>query len=151
MNTQLSAEAVATLRYEIRGWRAKDKTRRLPTYRELAAAGIMEAVDGEYRFTPWGMEHREEILEREFDRIERERHAPPDGQLSDAARGLLRRIASGRVDVDATNRLLFRELAAARVISFGSSFAGGPESAYRLTYWGSKMKDELLACAQASA
>jgi hypothetical protein len=92
------------------------------------------------------MEHREEILERESDRIERERYEPPDGDLSEVATAMLRRIASGeRVTVDATNRPVFRELAAARVVTFGSSFAGGPESAYRFTYWGWKLKDELIA------
>src|SRR5437764_13762188 len=34
----LSADAVAVLRFEIKGWRAKDTARRLPAYRELAAA-----------------------------------------------------------------------------------------------------------------
>ena len=64
----LSAEAVAVLRFEIRGWKAKDPAGRLPAYRELADAGIMEAVpgsEGEYRFTREGPEHGEAILERE--------------------------------------------------------------------------------------
>ena len=76
----LSETAVAVLRFEIKGWRAKNREGRLPAYRELAAAGIMEPVPGselEYRFTAGGMKHREAILEREADRIERERYEPP--------------------------------------------------------------------------
>src|SRR4051794_15437627 len=89
----LSEAAVANLRFRIKGFPLREQD--LPAYRELVSAGIMEPTSGaEYRFTPWGMEHREEILERESDRIERERYAPPDGNLSDAARGMLRRIAS---------------------------------------------------------
>ena len=53
----LSENAVAVLRFEIKGWRAKNPESRLPAYRELAAAGIMEPVPGsemEYRFTEEG-------------------------------------------------------------------------------------------------
>ncbi len=142
----LSESAVATLRFLTRGYRMPVTDRRIEAFRELAAAGIMESVPGtanDYRFTAWGLSRRAEILAREEDRIERERYAPPDGDLSDAARGLLRRIASGRVAVDDANRPTFRELAAARVITLGSSFAGGSESAYRFTYWGWHRRLEL--------
>ena len=67
-------------RFEIRGWRPKRPESRLPAYRELAAAGIMEPVPGseiEYRFTAAGMEHRDAILEREAERIERSRTSRP--------------------------------------------------------------------------
>ena len=53
----LSEAAVAVLRFEIRGWKAKRKEDRLAAYRELAAAGIMEPVPGteaDYRFTDEG-------------------------------------------------------------------------------------------------
>jgi hypothetical protein len=42
----LSWDAVVVLRFEIKGWRAKNKESRLPANRELAAAGIMEPVPG---------------------------------------------------------------------------------------------------------
>ena len=42
----LSANAVAVLRFEVRGMRAKRKESRLPAYHDLAAAGIMEPVPG---------------------------------------------------------------------------------------------------------
>jgi hypothetical protein len=42
----LSENAVAVLRFEIKGYRAKNKQCRLPAYRELAVAGIMEPVWG---------------------------------------------------------------------------------------------------------
>ncbi len=50
----LSGAAVAVLRFEVGGWKAKRKESRLPVYRELAAAGIMEPLPGsatDYRFT----------------------------------------------------------------------------------------------------
>jgi hypothetical protein len=136
----LSADAVAVLRFEIKGWRAKNKGSRLPAYRELAAAGIMEPVlgsDTDYQFTQEGMEHREAILEREADRIERERYEPPDlGNLSDAAKELLRRHLAGDDEVTDANRAAYRELAAARIMIPLSGFATGPEARYVFTYWG---------------
>ena len=72
----LSEAAVAVLRFEIKGWKAKSKGARLAVYRELAAAGIMEPVPGteaDYRFTDEGYARREEILREEEDRIERQR------------------------------------------------------------------------------
>jgi hypothetical protein len=98
--------AAAVLRFEIKGWRSKVKERRLPAYRELADAGIMEPGPGsefEYRFTAEGMKHREAILERESDRIERERYEPPDGNLSEPARELLRRHLEGDRGVNEEN------------------------------------------------
>jgi hypothetical protein len=145
---KLSESAVANLRFRIKGYPLREQD--LPAYRELVVAGIMEPTSGdEYRFTDWGMEHCEAILARESERIERERYEPPDGNLSEAARGMLRRIASGdRVEVDAATRHVFRELAAARVVILGHSFAKGDESCYRFTYWGWKLKDELIARAK---
>src|SRR4051794_9414226 len=111
----LSESAVAVLRFEIKGWKAKDKEGRLPAYRELAEAGIMEPVPGsetDYRFTADGWARREEILHAEQDRIERERFEPPDvNNLSEAAKELLRICATGECpDGDETNRPAYREL-----------------------------------------
>lgn len=64
----LSEAAVAVLRFEIRGWKARNPAGRLPAYRELADAGIMEPVpgtDGQYRFTREGFTRREAILREE--------------------------------------------------------------------------------------
>jgi hypothetical protein len=77
----LSESAVAVLRFEIKGWEARDPRRRLPASRALAAVGIMEPVPGsdtEYRFTADGRARCEAILRAEEDRIERERFEPPD-------------------------------------------------------------------------
>jgi hypothetical protein len=152
----LSANAVAVLRFEIRGWRAKNKESRLPAYRELAAAGVMEPVPGSetnYRFTEDGLRQREEILAEAQDRIERERYNPPDASaLSEAARALLRRIVSGeRLEVTRDNRPAFRELVVARIIYLRHTFARGDESGYRFTYWGWKQRFEILDCAKAEA
>jgi hypothetical protein len=152
----LSEAAVAVLRFEIRGWKAKRKGARLAAYRELAAAGIMEPVPGteeDYRFTEEGSARREEILREEEDRIERQRYAPPDAtNLSQSARALLRRIATGeRVEITEGNRPAFRELADARIIYLMHTFARGAESGYRFTLLGWEQRFELIGCAKAEA
>jgi hypothetical protein len=144
----LSAEAVAVLRFEIRGWKSKDPARRRPAYCELAAAGIMEPVPGsevEYRFTREGLEQGAAILERAAERIERERYEPPDAtRLSEAARELLRTcITGGCPEGDETNRPAYRELVAARIMLPLGSFSKGDECVFRLTYWGHKQRFEL--------
>ncbi len=149
----LSESAVAVLRFEIKGWRAKNRESRLPAYRELAAAGVLEPVPGsemEYRFTAAGMEHRDAILEREADRIERERFEPPDtSDLSEAARALFRRHLAGDDEVTESDRVAYRELAAARIMIPLSGFATGPEARYVLTYWGWHMRSEIAQTAPA--
>ncbi len=144
----LSAQAVAVLRFEVRGWKAKDPAGRLPAYRELAAAGIMEPVpdsEAEYRFTREGLEHGEAILEREAERIERERYEPPDAShLSHAARELLRRRLAGDREVTEVNRPLYRELVAARIMYPVWTWAGGPESAFRFTPAGWERREEWI-------
>jgi hypothetical protein len=151
---KLSADAVAVLRLEIKGWKARDPSRRLPAYRELAGAGIMEPVsDLEFRFTDEGMKHREAILEREAERIERERHAPPDvGELSGAARELLRRRAADEdVAVTSGNLGAYRELVAARIMIPCHSFVGGREAGFVFTYWGYRLRFEILCRTKESA
>jgi hypothetical protein len=152
----LSEAAVATLRFEITGWKKKPKIREIdiPGYRELVAAGIMEP-DGEgFRLTAEGLSDGEAIVEREQERIESGRYTPPDvSHLSGYAWGQLRRIASGEdVTVTPENLPLLRELAEARIVLIISTFAGGPESAWRWTYWGWKRKPEWveIACAKAA-
>ena len=135
----LSESAVGVLRFEIRGWKAKRKEARLAAYWELAAAGIMEPVPGteaDYRFTEEGSARREEILREEEDRIERQRYEPPDANLSEAARALLRQIATGeRVEITEGNRPTFRELADARILSLMHTFTRGPSRAIGLRCW----------------
>jgi hypothetical protein len=152
----LSPSAVAVLRFEIKGYRSETPERRLPAYRELAAAGIMEPVPGsdtEYRFTADGLRNREAILEREAERIERERYDPPDGNLSESARERLRRYLAGERGVTEENRPAYRELVAARVMVPVHTFVGGREAEYRLTYWGHERRFELAAtnCAKETA
>jgi len=57
----LSPDAVAMLRFEIKGYRSKVPGRRLTAYRELVAARIMIPLhsfvggrEAAYRFTYWG-------------------------------------------------------------------------------------------------
>jgi hypothetical protein len=127
MQVALSPDAVAVLRFEIKGYRSKVPGSRLPAYRELAAAGIMEPVPGsdtDYRFTEDGMKHREEILEREAERIERDRYEPPDDNLSEAARERLRLHLAGDRKVTDENRQAYCEPVAARVMIPLHSFVG---------------------------
>jgi hypothetical protein len=149
----LSENAVAVFRLRVKGLRMPPTDRRLPAYRELVEAGIMEPDGDGFGFTAEAWERREELLREAEDRIERVRHDPPDtSNLSDAAMALLRRIASGeRVEVTKANRPTFRELAAARILLLGHSFVGGDESHYRFTYWGWHRRFELLARAKEPA
>jgi hypothetical protein len=70
--------------------------------------------------------------------------------LSDAALDLFRLHVArqGDVRVDDTTRGIYRELASAGLMVAVSTYAGGPESAYRLTREGFERKAELLACAR---
>jgi hypothetical protein len=153
---KLSENAVAVLRFCIKGYRMPATDRRLDAYRELAAARILEPVPGsasDYRFTGEGMEHREAILEREAERIERERYEPPDASdLSDAAKELLRTcIERGYPDGDESNRPAYRELVKARIMIPMGSFSKGDECVFRFTYWGYKRRYEFagMDCAKA--
>jgi hypothetical protein len=140
---QLSESAVATLRFRIKGYRMPVNERRLPAFRELAAAGIMEPDGEDYRFTADGWARREEILRMQEERIERERYAPPDGRLSVAARERLRRYLAGDRRVTDEDRPAFRELVEARVMIPVHTFVGGREAEFRLTYWGHERRFEL--------
>jgi hypothetical protein len=144
----LSENAIAVLRFEIKGYHSKAKERRLPAYRELAAAGIMEPVpgsDADFRFTEDGWARREEILREEEDRIERERFEPPDASnLSEVARDLLRRRLAGDDRVTPENLEAYRELATARIMYPVSTWAGGPESVFRFTFAGWERREEWI-------
>ncbi len=72
--------------------------------------------------------------------------------LSDEALALFRLHIErhGDVNVDDTTRPVYRELARAGVMRAVSTYAGGPESAYRLTQEGFERRSELLACARAA-
>jgi hypothetical protein len=56
----------------------------------------------------------------------------------------------GDVAVDDDTRPVYRELARAGLMHAVSTYAGGPESAYRVTREGFERKAELLACAKAA-
>ncbi len=67
------------------------------------------------------MKRREEILRTGEARGDRERYAPPNADILDRARPLLRRVAS-------------RERAGAWIVILGYSFAKGLESVLKITY-----------------
>ena len=154
----LSESAVAVLRFRVKGYRMKVTDRSLETFRELAAAGIMEPVPGadgnpeaDYQFTEDGWARRQELLSDAEERIERERFEPPDASnLSEAARELLRRRLAGDREVTDANRPLYRELVAARIMYPVSTWVSGPESVFRFTRAGWERREEWIkACADA--
>jgi hypothetical protein len=57
----------------------------------------------------------------------------------------------GDIVVDDETRPIYRELARAGVMRAGSTYAGGPESAYRVTTEGFERRAELLTCAREAA
>ena len=73
-------------------------------------------------------------------------------KLSDTALALFRLHVEQRGDivVDDSNRETYRELARAGLMLTVSTFAGGPESAYRVTKEGFDRKAELLAGVKAA-
>jgi hypothetical protein len=148
----LSESAVAVLRFRVKGWRWKVHDRNRAAFQELVAAGIMEPLGEDFRFTDEGWERRGEILAAEEDRIERERYEPPDASsLSKAARGLLRTcIVKGYPTGDETNRPAYRELVKARIMIPMGSFTQGDECLFRFTYWGWRRRFEFaeLDCAK---
>jgi hypothetical protein len=70
--------------------------------------------------------------------------------LSAATLSLLRRRVQkhGQVEVDASTREAYRELARAGLMVADHTFAGGDESAYKLAKARFERKAELLACAR---
>ncbi|MGC8641687.1 MAG: hypothetical protein ACP5XB_17610 [Isosphaeraceae bacterium] len=70
--------------------------------------------------------------------------------MSDAAIALFRLHVErhGDVRVDATTRNAYRELARAGLMVPVSTYAGGPESAYRLTREGFERKGEIIGCSK---
>jgi hypothetical protein len=70
--------------------------------------------------------------------------------LSESALSLFRLHVErhGDVEVDDRTRPLYRELARAGMMVAVSTYAGGPESAYRVTKEGFNRKAELLSSAR---
>ena len=151
LTIDLSEKAVAVLRFRVKGWKLPVAECRLQAFQELVDAGIMERADGDFRFTEDGWARREELLREAEERIERERFEAPDaGQLSVAARELLRRRLAGDEEVTDANRPLYRELVTARIMYPVSTWVGGPESVFRFTRAGWQRREEWInACADA--
>jgi hypothetical protein len=141
----LSKSALAVFRVRAKGLRLPVSDERREAYRELADAGIMEPDGDDFRFTSDGWARREALLREAEERMERERFEAPDAsKLSQAARQLLRRRLEGDEEVTDANRPLYRELVAARIMYPVSTWAGGPESAFRFTLAGWEHRDEWI-------
>jgi hypothetical protein len=153
----LSASAVAVLRFEIKGYRTRVKGSRLPAYRELAAAGIMEPVPGsdfEYRFTEDGWARREEILDAAVAHLHSlEPRLPERIDLSEAARNVLARYLAGDGEVTDANRPAYRELAKAGIMMSVGTFTKGDDCVFRFTRQGWERRFEWVesGCAKETA
>jgi hypothetical protein len=150
----LSLAALAVLRFRTKGYRMPVTEQRLPAFRELAAAGIMEPVpdaegnlEADFRFTTDDPVRREAWLDA-AEAYQRSLETPlPDRiELSETARVLLRRLVErgARVAVMVETRPAYRELAAAGIVTPVSTFAHGPESEYRFTSQGWERRFEWL-------
>jgi hypothetical protein len=140
----LTESAVAVLRFRLKGLRMPVTDSRRPAFEELAAAGLLGPQGEGYRILD--RPTAAEVLREQEDRIERDRYDPPpvDLALSSETASLLSRLAvRERLAVTDENRHLFRELQSARIVMLGSSFATGPESVCRFTYWGWHRRHEL--------
>jgi hypothetical protein len=141
----LSENAVAVLRFRVKGWRFPIRDRDQDAFQELVAAGIMEPDGADFRFTEDSWERRKELLHEAEDWIERNRYDPPDASnLSESAKELLRRHLAGDREVTDANRPIYRELAMARIMIPIHSFIGGRESAFHFTYWGWERRFESI-------
>jgi hypothetical protein len=141
----LSEPAVALLRFRVKGWPIKFRESDMLAFQELVDAGIMEPNGRDFRFTDDGWIQRQELLTEAEDRIERGRFDPPDGSnLSEAARELLRRRLAGDDRVTSENLEAYRELSAARIMYPVSTWASGPESAFRFTLAGWERREEWV-------
>jgi hypothetical protein len=141
----LSPAALAVLRFRTKGYQMPVTEQRLPAFRELVAAGIMEPVpdaegsaEADFRFTTDDPKRREAWLDAaEAYQRSLEPRLPERIDLSEGAKSLLRRLVAGdRVEVTAETKPVYRELATTGIMAPLSTFARGPESAYRFTHWG---------------
>jgi hypothetical protein len=150
----LSLAALAVLRFRTKGYPMPVTEQRLPAFRELVAAGIMEPVpdaegnpEGEFRFTTDDRMRREAWLDAaEAYQRSLEPRLPDRISLSDEARELLRRLIESEtgIAVTAETKPAYRELAAAGIMTPLSTFAHGPESAFRFTWQGWDRRFERL-------
>ncbi len=77
---RLSETAITVLRFELRGWAAKDPARRQDAYRELADAGLMEPVSpnsSSYRLCPSALHALPAILAQQEKLLRDERRPAP--------------------------------------------------------------------------
>jgi hypothetical protein len=158
----LSPAALAVLRFRTKGYRMPVTEQRLPAFRELVAAGIMESVPGaegnaeaDFRFTTDDRERHQAWLDAAEAYLRSlEPRLPDQIDLSEAARSVLRRLVAGeRVEVTAATKPAYQELAVVGIMAPLSTFAHGPESAYRFTHWGWERRVEWLesGCARETA
>ena len=140
----LSKNAVAVLRLRVSGVRLPVTDRRLEAYRELAAAGIMQADGEDFRFIQDGWVRREELLgTAEAYLRSQEDSLPARIDLSRAARKTLAGHLAGDKEVTDANREAYRELAGAGIMVSVGTFAKGDDCVFQLTHQGWEHRHEF--------
>jgi hypothetical protein len=140
----LSENAVAVLRFRVKGHRLPVTERRLPAYEELATAGIMAAAGDDFHFTEDGWARRFEILDvAEAHLRSLEPRLPERIELSRAARRTLSRHLAGDKKVTDANLEAYRELARAGIMIPVSTFIAGPDALFRFTWQGWERRQEF--------
>jgi hypothetical protein len=150
-NVALSENAVAVLRFRVKGHQLPPTERRLAAYRELVDAGIMVPVPGmhgspksDFDFTEAAHKRREEILDAAEAHLRSlEPRLPAEIALSRTARKTLTRHLAGETKVTDANRDAYRELARAGIMIPVSTFIGGPEALFRFTWQGCERRHEF--------
>jgi hypothetical protein len=136
-NFILSESALAVLRLRAKGLRLPVTDRRLPAYRELVGAGIMEPDGEEYRFTPDGWATRDELIcAAEAHLRSLEPRLPERIELSKAARKTLSRHLAGDKEVTDANRDAYRELAKVGIMVSVGTFIKGDDCVFQFTHQG---------------
>ena len=116
----------------------------MPAYRELVDAGIMVPDGEEFRFTEGSYARREQILDAAEAHLRSLEPRLPDRiDLSRAARKTLTRHLAGDRKVTDANRAAYRELTRAGIMVPVSTFVGGPEALFRLTWQGWDRRHEF--------
>jgi hypothetical protein len=149
----LSEFAVAVLRFRVKGYRTKLTDHSRDAFRELAAAGIMEAVPGrdgdpeaDYCFTKEGWARRREYLDAaEAHLLSLEPRLQDRIDLSEAARELVPVCAAGSIpDADDATRPIYRELAKAGIMMPIGTFTKGDDTVFRFTNQGWERRFEIM-------
>jgi hypothetical protein len=140
----LSENAVAVLRFRVKGWRFPVRERDRDAFGELVEAGIMTPDGEDFRFSDGGWARREELLAAAEAHLRSLDPRLPDRlDLSRAARRTLARHLAGDHEVTDANRVDYRELARAGIMESVGTFTKGDDCVFQLTRQGWERREEF--------